>query len=115
MEKGILSKDATKVLSQKLDGVVKLKGIWETFDGLAFKTVIGLLDDNFGEKVPEPYKTDIRNLLDEVLVNEDYETAIDDVFKKLDEIVNLKFLSEDAERELFNALASLLKSILLSK
>ena len=113
-EKGILTKKATKAISEKLDSAIILKGIWEMLDGLAFKTVINAIDDNFGEKVPEPYKSDISNLLDQVFVDGNYENAIDLATEKINELVDVPFLDDAAETELFNALASILKSILLS-
>ena len=114
MEKGILTKETTKALSEKLDDVVKLKGIWEVVDRPAFRTVINALDDNFGERIPDPYKSDIRDLLDQVIVDENYGDAIDLAIGKINELLDIPFLDDEAEAELFNALSSILKSILLS-
>ena len=51
-KKGILVKTVETKLAQKLDEVVKLNGLWESIDGIAFKLVISAVDDTLGEKNP---------------------------------------------------------------
>jgi len=111
MEKGIISKKAEKKIGGKyLDNLVKA-GIFELVDGQMFTYAVRFLDDKFGEKVPEPYKSEIRDLIDTIVIDENYAGTIDEVCIYLDEIIDLPFLNDEAEALLFNGLASILKGL----
>ena len=61
-EKGILSKELEVKIAQQLDELIKLNGFLEIIDGKAFQLIIQQIDDNFAEKIPEPYKSEIKEI-----------------------------------------------------
>jgi len=112
-DKGILTKVVEEKLAAKLDELVKLKGIWESVDGLAFKLTLSALDDNLGEKIPEPYKSGLTSLFTAVLDEGDYETAVGNAFEFLDNVVDIPGLDDETEAMLFEGLATFVIAIIL--
>jgi hypothetical protein len=111
MEKGILSKAAEKKIGGVyLDNLVKA-GIFELFDGQAFTFAVRYLDNKFGDEVPDPYKTDIRNLIDKIVVDENYVGTIDEVCLYLDDVIDFPFIDDEGEKLIFDGLANILKGI----
>lgn len=114
-EKGILTAKLEGILADKLDELVKLKGIWESVDGIAFKIVITTIDNNVAEKIPEPYKTEVRDLLTEILDEKDYAAACDKAADMIDKLIDIPGLDDDTERliftGIFTAIAGLLAKI----
>ena len=111
MEKGILSKKAEKKIGGTyLDNLVKA-GIFEPFDGMAFTFALRTIDDKFGVKVPEPHQTKIRNLIDTIVLDENYSGAIDDACDYLDLIIDIPFIDDEGEKDIFDGLAYILKGI----
>jgi len=100
-EKGILTGKLESNLAKELDGVVELKGIWEALDGPAFKIVITTVDNNLAEKIPEPYKTEIRDLLTEVLEEKDYMEAATKAAIFTDRLIDIPGLDDPTERMIF--------------
>ena len=115
MEKGILSAKLEGILAEELDKVVKLKGIWEAIDGTAFKIVITTIDNNLADKIPEPHKTEIRDLLTKILEEKDYQAACDQAGEMFDRLIDIPGLDDDTERliftGIFTAIAGLLAKI----
>ena len=112
MEKGILSSDAEKKIGGTyLDDLVKA-GVFEIVDGQAFTFAIRTLDNRFGDKVPEPYKTQIRELVDIIVIDENYVGTIDEVCDYLDKVIDIPFISDEGEELIFNGLATILKGVL---
>ena len=112
-EKGILSKKAEKELGNIADDLVKA-GFLEVIDGTAFTFVIGFIDNKWGDKMPEPYKTDLRTVLDTVIIDKDYEVAIDEVMNRLDILIDIPFLDDESEKEIFAGFARMLKGLLMT-
>lgn len=113
MEKGILTKAVEAKLATTLDELVKVEGIWEAIDGMAFKLAISALDDNLGEKIPEPYKEKLRQLFNKILEEENYEEAVYLGFEFLDEIVNVPGIDDDMEAMLFDGLARIVVAVIV--
>lgn len=105
MEKGILTSTVESKLGQKLDDLVKLNPLLETFDGTAFTLVIRTIDNNFGEKIPEPYKTELRDVLASIIEEEDYDTAVEEGFNFLDSLIDIPGFDDDEERLIFQGSA----------
>jgi hypothetical protein len=110
--KGILTPEMESKVSQYLDDIVKLEGILEAIDGLAFKLVITQLDNNFADRIPEPYKTEIREVLSDILMDNDYNSAINKGLALLDSIIDIPMFDDESEALIFEGLASILIAIL---
>jgi hypothetical protein len=111
-EKGLLSKAMESKIAKWLDDQVKLDGIFELVDGIAFKLLISQLDNSFGEKIPEPYKTKIQEIIVIVFEEEDIEKAIGTALDFIDEMVDIPYLDDESEKLLFDGLLMVLLSIL---
>jgi len=109
--KGILTPGIEAKIASWLDDQIKLNGILETVDGLAFKLVISQLDNNLGEKIPEPYKTEIREIITAILEDQDYENAITNAFDFVNEQIDIPYLDDETEDLLFKGLISIVLSI----
>ena len=112
MEKGILTGTLESMLSEMLDNAVKLKGIWETFDGPAFKITISAVDNNLGEKIPEPYKTTIRDLLTEILEEQDYESACMKAAEFVDGLIDIPGIDDPTEKMIFTGIFTVIAGLL---
>ena len=112
MEKGLLTKAVENKVSSLLDELVKLPGIWEQFDGLAFKLVIGQLDDNFGEKVQEPYKSVIQDIATQVFEEKDYKSAITIALTFIDSQVDIPGIDDPTELAIFKGLEYIIFALL---
>ena len=111
-EKGLLTKAMQAEISNWLDEKIKLNGIFETIDGLTIKLVIAQLDDSYGEKINEPYKSAIKEVIKNVFEEKDYEKAIKTSLDFVNQLVDIPYLDDESERLLFEGLLSILLSIL---
>ncbi len=112
MEKGVLTKASENASSSLLDELVKLPGILEQFDGVAFKIVITQLDDNFGEKIQEPYKSAIRDIATQVFEEKDYKSAITLALTFIDSQVDIPGLDDPTELAIFKGLEYIIFALL---
>jgi len=111
LEKGILSRKAEKKIGGTyLDDLISA-GIFEAFDGTAFTFAIRTIDDRFGSLIPEPHQTKLRDLIDTVVVEEKYDESIDEACAYLDIVIDLPFIEDEAEADVFNGLAMLIKGV----
>jgi hypothetical protein len=111
LEKGILSRKAEKKIGGTyLDDLISA-GIFEVFDGTAFTFAIRTIDDRFGSLIPEPHQTKLRDLIDTVVVEEKYDESIDEACAYLDIVIDLPFIEDEAEADVFNGLAMLIKGV----
>lgn len=109
---GILTKSMESLISTWLDDQVKLNGIYEAIDGLAFKLVISQLDNNFGDKIPEPYKEQLKQTITVIFEEKDYEKAISDTFIFLDELIDVPYIDDESEALMFQGFMSIVMSII---
>jgi hypothetical protein len=112
MEKGILIGELESKLAEILDNLIVLKGIWETFDGPAFKLVISAVDNNLGEKIPEPFKTEIRDMLTEILGEQDYATACTMASAFADRLIDIPGLDDMTEKMIFDGIFTVVAGLL---
>jgi len=113
-DKGILTNEVEQKLGKTLDSLVELGGIWETVDGLAFKLAISGLDDLLGEKIPEPYKSELRGLITDVIEEQDYESAVEKAFAFLDTIIDIPGMDDEMENLIFTGLAQIAIGVIIS-
>lgn len=100
-EKGILTGKLESSLAKDLDDAIELKGIWEALDGVGFKITISAVDNNLADKIPEPYKTELRELLTEVLEEKDYMAAAEKAAIFVDGLIDIPGLDDPTERMIF--------------
>jgi len=104
MEKGILTEKMEIELSNSLDNLVKLKGILESVDGIAFKMVITIIDNNIAEKIPSPYKETLAVLLIDIFEDKDYNAAAEKAAVFVDGLVDIPGLDDPTEAMVFKGI-----------
>jgi hypothetical protein len=104
MNKGILSPESESKIAKWLDDAIVLKGPLELIDGPAFKLVISTLDNKYAEKIPEPYKTKIREGLELVMNESDFEEASRKATEYLDTIIDIPYINDETEKLVFRGL-----------
>ena len=112
MGNGILTSELESKLATMLDDVVKLKGILETVDGLAFKIAITAIDNNVADKIPEPYKSILASLLIEILEEKDYPAACQLASDFLDELVDIPGIDDPTEKMIFTGIFTVIAGLL---
>ena len=111
-EKGLISKKMADEAGQWLDEKIKLPAILETIDGMAFKLVINQLDDNFGEKVPEPYKAQISGILADLFEEKDREAALLKLGELVDSLIDIPGIDDITEKAIFSGLMQIAGAVL---
>ena len=113
-ELGIFSSDFEKWLGKGLADLIKKEGFWNKALSVGLPQVIKLIDNNLGEKVPEEYRTQIREAIDEIVFEKDYDTAVEMVLDLADDFIDVPGLDDEAESALFNGLGQLICAVLHS-
>ena len=112
MEKGILTKSLESLVANWLDDVVKLKRLGESIDGIAFKMAITQLDDYFGDKIPEPYKTTIQTVATTIFEEKDYNLAVSIGLTFMDSQIDIPGIDDETELLIFKGLETIIFAIL---
>lgn len=111
-EKGILTGKLESTLATMADDAIVLKGLWEAIDGPAFKIVITTVDNNLADKIPEPYKTQIREMLTEILEEKDYEEAGQMAADFADGLIDIPGIDDVTERMIFVGIFTVIAGLL---
>jgi hypothetical protein len=100
VNKGVLTVEQEKKLSELIDNAVKLKGLAELLDGYIAKAVLTFIDDKYADQLKEDVKVQLSALIDAVINNDIplAETLAADVVNKL---VDLPGLEEEDEGLIF--------------
>ena len=112
MEKGILTSEQEKVLSEKLDEIVKLKGFLELIDGMVFRSLITFIDNTYVDKLAVDVKTKLAALVDAIL-DKDIETAENIATDIINILIDVPGLDEEAEGLLFKGVIQILVAAIL--
>ncbi len=113
MEKGILTKEMEVLISEMLDNLFVFDNkIIEAVDGKLFRIIISQIDDRFGEKIPEPYKSTLRDILITVFQEKDYQLAISIGVTFIDSQVDIPGIDDETELLIFKGLETILFAIL---
>ena len=112
MEKGILTKEMEVKLAGWLDDLIKLSAPLEAIDGIVFRIAITAIDNKYGELIPEPYKSELREGLGYVFIEEDYEKAIAAGFKLIDKLVDIPGIDDETEAMIFTGLMQVVIALL---
>lgn len=111
-DKGILSKELEVKIANELDELIKLNGFLEIIDGKAFQIILQQIDDNFAEKIPEPYKAELKEMIVTIYEEKDYEAAVNDAMDFLDSLIDVPLLDDESEAMLFRGLATIIFAII---
>ena len=111
MEKGLLSKPMEVKIGEWLDEQVTLSSLWETIDGPAFKLAITQLDNNFGEKIPSPYKEALQEQIILIFEDQNYESAIVKAMDFVDQLWDVPYIDDESEKLLFQGLGAIIAGI----
>lgn len=112
MEKGILTKVGENKIGSFIDDKVELPALWESIDGQVFKFTIGQLDDYFGEKINEPYKSTIREIGIQILEETNFNNAISLALTFIDSQVDIPGIDDATELAIFKGLEYIAFAIL---
>jgi len=112
MEKGIFTLEQEKILTEKLDEVIKLKGILEIIDGYVFKAIITFVDDTYADRIKEDIKVRLALLADAV-IKEDITESERLAASLINYLVDIPGLDEDAEGLLFKGTIEILVGAIL--
>ena len=111
-EKGIFTLEQEKKLAGLLDDAIKLKGVMELVDGLVFRQLLTLLDDQLINKLPEAIKVKLAQIA-EAVIAEDVETAETLATDLINSLIDVPVLDEESEGLLIGALVRLIVSSVL--
>lgn len=111
-EKGIFTLEQEKKLAGLLDDAIKLKGVMELVDGLVFRQLLTLLDDQLINKLPEDIKVKLAQIA-EAVIAEDIETAETLATDLINSLIDVPILDEESEGLLIGALVRLIVSSVL--
>jgi len=65
---GLITKEEAKFFGKLIAKEIKIGGIWSPVINWVLPTAIDTADDKFGDKIPEPWQTDLENLFTMVYV-----------------------------------------------
>ena len=112
-ETKLLLKSHVNWAADRVDDIIDSKNIIvEAVDRPAAKIIINLLNDKVSPLIPDEIKLELHESLDAV-VAEDYDTAADEAFDVVEQLVEITGLSESVKQILI-ALISLIKAALLT-
>jgi hypothetical protein len=94
---GFISKDLTRRVAQRLDNLIRLKGIAELVDGPVLKLAIDLFDETLGDRVPIEYRDDIIVLL-EAFADDDYSKVTNTAATTVNKLIDIPGSDEDLEQ-----------------
>jgi hypothetical protein len=85
----LLTKETRNEITRLLDELIKLKGVAEMVDGPLIGGAFAFADKRFGDKVPEPLQTMIRETLHKIFIDKNLDTIGEDVISIIFELVKL--------------------------
>lgn len=113
--KGVLTKEGQKFFGQLLDDLYKAKNpMVEMVDGKMFTLLIGIIDDNLIDKIPDKWKDPLSPIVD-AGIEKDWETAGNLAADFLNKNIDIPGIDEDSEGLLFGAVVNFLVTLVLYK
>lgn len=109
MEVGIFTKRVISALAVVLDGLIAFKNILlESADGMLWSLILNGLNKNVADKIPEPLKTELRDMIDALYAERDVAKGALMAAEIYQRLVKLPFEhSEENEKQAFLAIAQL--------
>ena len=107
----VFSQETKDLIVKVADDVVKLPVYLEPFDAFAFKLVVNFIDDKLDELVPDEFDEFI-NIAINAALSGNLEEASQNIAQALNILVDIPYLEEEAEQEMFLAGAKFLTSMI---
>lgn len=98
--KGILTKEQEKFYAERIDDMIKAKGLLEIVDGPASKVIITSVDDSLLDRLPEAMKEDLSGLA-QAGIDNDVELAEKMVTNVINGRIDIPGIDEETESLLF--------------
>lgn len=113
-EKGFVSQEATAEVAKWMDLKFEFKNkLLETVDYSLFYFTLNTLDNQFGELIPDPYKTNIRNIIDAIILTNDLVLVEDKITELMVIAIKVPWLDDSKERMLFSSLINFIISLII--
>ena len=107
----VFSQETKDLIVKVADDVVKLPVYLEPFDAFAFKLIVNFIDDKLDELVPDEFDEFI-NIAINAALSGNLEEASQNIAQALNILVDIPYLEEEAEQEMFLAGAKFLTSMI---
>ncbi len=114
-ELGILTHKVEEWGGDQVDKLLKLPPYLEPFDGFFATQTLRGIDNHYGEKISDPYKTQIRERLDEIIIEQDYDTAVTKGMEFIDSLVDIPGIDDPTEAMIFQGLARIIVGLILGR
>lgn len=110
-----ITKENIVGLSNFIDKLIVLNGIWEALDGIAARMLLNVVNDKFVSKIPNEYDEALNSCI-AAIVGGQYEDAVPFLSDVLAGSVQTPLVDgTEAEKELYKGLLSSLYSVVKSK
>ena len=107
----VFSQETKDLIVKVADDVVKLPVYLEPFDAFAFKLIVNFIDDKLDELVPDEFDEFVNIAINAALTG-NLEEASQNIAQALNILVDIPYLEEEAEQEMFLAGAKFLTSMI---
>lgn len=107
----VFSQETKDLIVKVADEVVKLPIYAEPFDAFAFRLIVNLVDDKLDTIVPDEYDEFINIAVNAALTG-NIEEAAQNIAQATNILIDIPYLEEEAEQEMFLAGARFLTSII---
>lgn len=109
---GLMTKDEAQFFGKLIASEIPVKGVYKLALNFALPALLNGLDDNIGDKLPEPWQTYTEDLItsvytalqDKVMTDEEIATITDKVATVLSAEVHVPLIDEATELEAFQYL-----------
>ena len=113
MKNYLFSDAAVDFFAKKIDDAKEWKQWYiEMIDGKIAQFSINMLDEKLGSKVPDPYRTEIRDLIDVAINDVSPNLVIREICDLLDEHIDLSGIDPENEKKIFDGLSLILQGFL---
>ncbi len=107
-ERGILTKEMERKIADYITSLSNKGNFWK---GPLLRLAISTIDNNYGEKIPEPWKSKIREIVTSVFEDKDYNHAITTGMNFINEMVDVPLLDDEAEDLFFKGMSQVIIAI----
>lgn len=119
-KKGLLTRDEEKFFAKLIAEEIEIGGVWKPLIKWTLPSLIGALDDNVGDKLPEPWQTRTEVLTtmlynamqDEVITESELDEILAYTAEVINEGVDIPLLDEEQEGIMFISLLKFLASVI---
>lgn len=118
-KKGLLTKDEEKFFAKLIVEEINIEGLWKPLVRWTLPMLLGALDDNVGDKLPEPWQSHTEKLTtmvyesmqDKILTEAEQNEILTYTAEVINAEVDIPYLDEEQEGLTFITLLKFLASI----